>query len=220
MAHRSAGVETGLGVGYCRHRPEDTLHYQIIERYYPLFEVLRAEQRRALPPFVQREFEEYLKCGQLEHGFLRVRCSECHTEKLVAFSCKRPTPYPVRCAKLRAKPANTEPCMARIRILAVVVSVLLTIVLATVLLLNSPPGEVTFLLEGNQELIQAAPAGCTKTWNCAFSNGDDYTVVSFCCYTCTFVSDNPAGCSGITGGVKSLCHWEGNGCSTGFTLRD
>ncbi len=30
-----------------------------------------------------------LKCGRLEHGFLRVRCQSCHHEKLVAFSCKR-----------------------------------------------------------------------------------------------------------------------------------
>src|SRR5690554_7795105 len=36
-----------------------------------------------------REFEDYLKCGRLEHGFLRVRCQSCHHEKLVAFSCKR-----------------------------------------------------------------------------------------------------------------------------------
>ena len=46
-------------------------------------------QGRALPTFVQREFEDYLKCGRLEHGFLRVRCDACHAEKLVAFSCKR-----------------------------------------------------------------------------------------------------------------------------------
>ena len=25
----------------------------------------------------------------LEHGFLRVRCEDCHHERLVAFSCKR-----------------------------------------------------------------------------------------------------------------------------------
>jgi hypothetical protein len=25
----------------------------------------------------------------LEHGFMRVRCTECHREKFVAFSCKR-----------------------------------------------------------------------------------------------------------------------------------
>jgi ribosomal protein S27E len=38
---------------------------------------------------VQQEFEAYLKCGRLEHGFLRVRCESCHAEHLVAFSCKR-----------------------------------------------------------------------------------------------------------------------------------
>jgi hypothetical protein len=38
---------------------------------------------------VQDEFAAYLKCGCLEHGFLRVRCEDCHAEKLVAFSCKR-----------------------------------------------------------------------------------------------------------------------------------
>jgi len=38
---------------------------------------------------VQREFEDYLKCGRLEHGFLRVQCEDCHSERLVAFSCKR-----------------------------------------------------------------------------------------------------------------------------------
>jgi hypothetical protein len=27
-----------------------------------------------LPEYVEREFEEYLRCGRLEHGFLRVRC--------------------------------------------------------------------------------------------------------------------------------------------------
>jgi len=36
--------------------------------------------------YVQREFEDYLKCGRLEHGFLRVRCDSCHFEHLVAFS--------------------------------------------------------------------------------------------------------------------------------------
>jgi ribosomal protein S27E len=38
---------------------------------------------------VHREFEAYLKCGRLEHGFLRVRCDKCHFERLVAFSCKK-----------------------------------------------------------------------------------------------------------------------------------
>ena len=48
-----------------------------------------AAQGRPLPDYIQREFEDYLKCGRLEHGFLRVRCTSCHQEQLVAFSCKR-----------------------------------------------------------------------------------------------------------------------------------
>ena len=39
--------------------------------------------------YQQREFEEFLNCGRLEHGFLRVRCETCLAEHLVAFSCKR-----------------------------------------------------------------------------------------------------------------------------------
>ncbi len=74
---------------YERRRPDRTLLYQIIEQHYPVFSALMAEQGRALPGYVQREFEDYLRCGRLEHGFLRVRCERCHDEKLVAFSCKR-----------------------------------------------------------------------------------------------------------------------------------
>jgi len=55
-----------------RHRPEKTLLYRIIARYYPEFRSYMAEQRRPLPYHVQKEFGEYLKCGRLEHGFLRV----------------------------------------------------------------------------------------------------------------------------------------------------
>ena len=32
------------------------------------------------------KFEDYLKCGRLEYGFLRVRCTECHQERLL-FNC-------------------------------------------------------------------------------------------------------------------------------------
>jgi ribosomal protein S27E len=72
-----------------RHRPEKTLLYRIIDRYYPEFLAYMAEQGRSLPYHVQKEFDEYLKCGRLEHGFLRVQCSTCHHKQLVAFSCKR-----------------------------------------------------------------------------------------------------------------------------------
>ena len=48
-----------------------------------------AARGTVLPGYVEQEFEDYLKCGRLEHGFLRVCCDGCHAEYLVAFSCKR-----------------------------------------------------------------------------------------------------------------------------------
>jgi Transposase zinc-binding domain len=41
-----------------------------------------------LPTFVRREFEAYLRCGILDHGFARVRCGGCAFERLVPFSCE------------------------------------------------------------------------------------------------------------------------------------
>ena len=79
----------GCATPYQRHRPERTLLYQIVEQHYPAFVTHMAQQERPLPDYVQQEFEEYLRCGRLEHGFLRVRCDTCHAEHLVALSCKR-----------------------------------------------------------------------------------------------------------------------------------
>ena len=50
---------------------------------------MQSGQGKPLPGYVTREFDDHLKCGRLEYGFLRVRCDTCHHEKLVAFSCKR-----------------------------------------------------------------------------------------------------------------------------------
>jgi hypothetical protein len=36
-----------------------------------------AARDRHLPACVQEEFDAYLKCGRLEHGFLRSRCTTC-----------------------------------------------------------------------------------------------------------------------------------------------
>lgn len=75
--------------GYARHRPEETLLYRIVEEHYPALVAARDASGRPLQRYVREEFEAYLKCGRLEHGFLRVRCESCHAEKLGAFSCKR-----------------------------------------------------------------------------------------------------------------------------------
>lgn len=54
---------------YQRHRPEQSLLYQIVGQHYPTFRDLMEAQDRELPAYVQRDFDDYLKCGRLEHGF-------------------------------------------------------------------------------------------------------------------------------------------------------
>ncbi len=93
MAQAPAGREASTGHGvrrYERHRPEQTLLYRLVEQHYPVFAEAMAAQGKSLPAYLEREFEDYLKCGRLEHGFLRVRCDDCHAERLVAFSAIAP----------------------------------------------------------------------------------------------------------------------------------
>ena len=59
---------------------------QLVKQYYPAFKVSLEEQEQNLPSYIQREFDDFLCCGRLEYGFLRVRCEDCHYERLVAFS--------------------------------------------------------------------------------------------------------------------------------------
>ena len=90
MLPSPAGREASPGIDappYVRHRPERTLLYQLVEEYYPAFKAHLAGRGTDLPGYIEQEFEEYLKCGRLEHGFLRVCCDTCHAEHLVAFSC-------------------------------------------------------------------------------------------------------------------------------------
>jgi hypothetical protein len=68
----SPGKDALGQVTYERHRPEQTPLYQLVEKHHPaLIEQLDA-QGKSLPLHVHQEFEAYLKCGRLEHGFLRV----------------------------------------------------------------------------------------------------------------------------------------------------
>ena len=73
---------------YVRHRPEETVLYDVVERHHDAFFAHLEEQGRRLPGFVREELGAYLRCGRLEYGFVRVKCEGCRHEHLVAFSCK------------------------------------------------------------------------------------------------------------------------------------
>lgn len=75
---------------YERRRPEETTLYQVVQDHVEtFFAQVEQETGTGLPQFVKDEFDAFLECGMLAHGFLRLRCGECAEEKLVAFSCKR-----------------------------------------------------------------------------------------------------------------------------------
>jgi hypothetical protein len=75
-----------------RHRPEQTTLYSIVAENYPRFVQEIERTGGHLPGFVHQEFEDYLQCGLLEHGFLRVKCDGCRHEHLAAFNVVKPGP--------------------------------------------------------------------------------------------------------------------------------
>jgi hypothetical protein len=74
---------------YARHAPERTLLCALMQAHYPDFIARLHAEDRSLPEYVREEFGTFLRCGVLDHGFLRVVCEHCHAERLVAFSCKK-----------------------------------------------------------------------------------------------------------------------------------
>jgi hypothetical protein len=80
----------GASVHYERHRPEQTTLYRLVQEHAASFIAhTEAGTGSELPQFIKDEFDAFLECGILAHGFLRLRCDECGHDKLLAFSCER-----------------------------------------------------------------------------------------------------------------------------------
>ena len=88
-ATRPAPSSAANPAGYQRHRPEETTLYRVVQTHldtYLAFVDIETGDA-GLPTFVTDEFDAFLACGILAHGFLRLRCNGCKEEQLVAFSC-------------------------------------------------------------------------------------------------------------------------------------
>ena len=79
---------TASKCNYERHKPEETNLYKVVSQNWLSFLRDRQGEGRTVPRIVIKEFEKYLRCGILAHGFGRLQCNQCHTDRLVAFSCK------------------------------------------------------------------------------------------------------------------------------------
>ena len=68
--------------------PRDQTARQVVRDHVETFLAHAASLRdgEGLPRFVDDEFRAFLRCGFLAGGFARLRCADCRTERLVAFS--------------------------------------------------------------------------------------------------------------------------------------
>ena len=74
---------------YRPRNPEQNPIYGIGAGHLETFLARQRERDRYVPVFVEREFREFLQCGVLAHGFIRVHCDACGLDRLVPFSCKK-----------------------------------------------------------------------------------------------------------------------------------
>ena len=75
---------------YPTRNPSETILYKVVQENLETFLQMTEmdPNRRGFPEYVRQEFQEYLQCGILANGFLRLQCTSCKHERLVAFSCK------------------------------------------------------------------------------------------------------------------------------------
>src|SRR5262249_56716269 len=68
----------------------DTVLHGVVRQHLETFLAAAAARTNGvgLPSFIEREFGDFLRCGVLAHGFLRVRCDGCAFERLVPMWCK------------------------------------------------------------------------------------------------------------------------------------
>ena len=74
---------------YQRRRPEETLLYKALAEHLGSFLANLEEEGKSLPKHVEKELRAYLECEVLAYAFVRVKCEDCKSELLVAFSCKK-----------------------------------------------------------------------------------------------------------------------------------
>ena len=73
--------------------PEASDLWQLLDQHFDSFRQVYDQRYQAKygywRPIVEQSVAAFLKCGDLQEGFARVRCPDCKHEMFVAFSCKQ-----------------------------------------------------------------------------------------------------------------------------------
>lgn len=87
VTERTSG--TSASEDYAQRRPEKTVLYRAVAKSLETFLAWAAERNRIVPGFVEQELRDFLDCGVFANGLVRVHCTACGFDRLVALSCKR-----------------------------------------------------------------------------------------------------------------------------------
>lgn len=78
---------------YCPRNPQASDLWRLLYEQFDSFQQVYDERYQVKygywRPIVQQSVAAFLKCGDLQEGFARVRCADCKHEMFVAFSCKQ-----------------------------------------------------------------------------------------------------------------------------------
>ena len=76
-----------MGAVYVPRTPTTGVLYGVVRAHLAAFvaTVEAGTDGAGLPSFVRSEFEKFLRCGVLAHGFARVRCGACGFAQLDPF---------------------------------------------------------------------------------------------------------------------------------------
>ena len=73
-------------MAYMRRIPQETSLYKAVSQYFDPFVKELEATGKSLPSFIKKTFNQYLKCGHLIYGSVRLYCYNCRNSRLVAFS--------------------------------------------------------------------------------------------------------------------------------------
>ena len=77
---------------YRARKPRCSPLWQCLTRHFDRFQAVYEERYQSrhgyLRPIIPEVVNKFLDCGDLEHGFARIRCDHCQKDHLLAFSCK------------------------------------------------------------------------------------------------------------------------------------
>jgi hypothetical protein len=86
------GAHCGYPDSYRPRRPKSTPLYRLLDSHHTGFRDVHDEcfsmRCDFLSPLIDEAVDRYLRCGDPQYGFARVRCNECVAEYLRDYSCK------------------------------------------------------------------------------------------------------------------------------------